>query len=108
MAAGNDSRRTHRRGRTGGNRLPDRPARRSTKARSLTLEREISEICLRIGVAEAVAAVVSAALKYQLADSDAEAALALQRCVCDVLSAQVDRLQVLAGTTGGLPGEIVT
>jgi hypothetical protein len=41
----------------------------------------------------AVAAVTVAALKFQAADSDADAALALQRCVCDVLAAQIDRLR---------------
>jgi hypothetical protein len=56
------------------------------------------DIRLRLGVAEAVAAVASAALRFQRADSDENVATAIQRCVCDVLSAQIDRLEaVIAG-----------
>jgi hypothetical protein len=40
--------------------------------------------------------VASAALKAQDADSDADAALVLQRSVGDVLDAQIERLDVLA------------
>jgi hypothetical protein len=58
----------------------------------------LGDIRLRLGVVEAVAAVVSAALRYQGADSDGDAATALQRCVCDALSAEMDRLDsIIAG-----------
>jgi hypothetical protein len=58
----------------------------------------LGDIRLRLGVAEAVASIASAALKFQHADSDEDVATAIQRCVCDVLSAQIDRLEaVIAG-----------
>jgi hypothetical protein len=55
----------------------------------------LSDIRLRLGVAQAVATIASAALKFQGADSDEDVATAIQRCVCDVLSAQIDRLEVV-------------
>jgi hypothetical protein len=58
----------------------------------------LGDIRLRLGVAEAVAAIASLALKFQKADADEDVATAIQRCVCDVLSAQIDRLEaVIAG-----------
>ena len=58
----------------------------------------LGDIRLRLGVAEAVANIASAALRFQGADSDEDVATAIQRCVCDVLSAQIDRLEaVIAG-----------
>jgi hypothetical protein len=45
-----------------------------------------------------VATIASAALKFQGADFDEDVAIAIQRCVCDVLSAQIDPLEaVIAG-----------
>jgi hypothetical protein len=38
----------------------------------------------------AVAACIVMVLKAQGSDSDAEAAVALQRCVCDALSVQIE------------------
>jgi hypothetical protein len=55
----------------------------------------LGDIRLRLGVAEAVATIASAALKFQGADSDEDVATAIQRCVCDVLSAQIDLLEVV-------------
>jgi hypothetical protein len=79
---------TGRRGRTVGNR-PSPPDQRSS---STQLATALKEIRSRVDIAAAVAAIVVATLKAQHADSDAEIALALQRCVCDVLADQSDRL----------------
>jgi hypothetical protein len=58
----------------------------------------LGDIRLHLGVAEAVAAIASTALKFQGADCDEDVATAIQRCVCDVLSAQIARLEaVIAG-----------
>jgi hypothetical protein len=61
----------------------------------------LGDIRLRLGVAEAVAAIASAALRFPGADSDEDAATAIQRCVCDVLAAQIDRLDAVIA--GGVP-----
>jgi hypothetical protein len=69
-----------------------------TNPKELPIRAVLGDIRLRLGVAEAVAAIASAALRCQGADSDEDAATALQRCVCDVLAAQIDRLDaVIAG-----------
>jgi hypothetical protein len=58
----------------------------------------LGDIRLRLGVAEAVATIASAALKFQGADFDKDVTTAIQRCVSDVLLAQIDRLEaVIAG-----------
>jgi hypothetical protein len=61
----------------------------------------LGDIRLRLEVAEAVAAIASAALRFQNADSDEDAATVLQRCVCDVLAAQINRLDAVIA--GGVP-----
>jgi hypothetical protein len=96
MAARNDSRRTRRRGRTVGNRPQNHPALPGQLRSSSALNIALKEIRARLDVAAAVATVVCGALKAQRADSDIEAATALQRCVCDVLFEQSERLARIA------------
>jgi hypothetical protein len=55
------------------------------------------DIHLRLETAMAAATICSTALKAQHADSDQDAALVLQRCGCDALSVQIDRLGVVQG-----------
>jgi len=55
------------------------------------------DIHLRLETAMAAATICSTALKAQHADSDQDAALVLQRCACDALSVQIDRLGVVQG-----------
>jgi hypothetical protein len=62
----------------------------------------LTDIRLRLEVAAAVAAVTSVALKSQKADSDEDAAIVLQRCVCDALAEQIERLKdVIAKASAG-------
>jgi hypothetical protein len=96
MAARNHSRRTRRRGRTVGNRPQRLPAPANERLSSTALGIALKEVRSHIDVAGAVAAIVVAALKAQHADSDTEAAVALQRCVCDVLAAESERLAQLS------------
>jgi hypothetical protein len=56
----------------------------------------LSDIGLRLKVAMAATVVCGAALKSQNADSDADAAVVLQRCVADELDRQIERLDILA------------
>ena len=98
MAGRNHSRST-RRGRPVGDARP-RPRPTAPRTRALTARNrtELSDIRLRIDISAAVAAIVAQALRGQRADSDLEAATALQRCVCDVLAVQSARLQrIIAG-----------
>jgi hypothetical protein len=98
MATRNDSRGTRRIGRSGGNRPrthPERPAPgrvsmiRCGSLQAFSAPATLVDIGFRLEIVAAVAAVTVAASKSQPADADA----ALQRCVCEVLAVQIDRLR---------------
>ena len=70
--------------------------RRSPKPASDAANQEaLSDIRRRLEVAMAVTTCISASLAAQHADTDADAALALQRCVADELDRQIERLDSL-------------
>lgn len=55
----------------------------------------LAEVRQRLEVASAVAAVTCAALRSQAADADHDAATTLQRHVCDELSRQIEKLNLI-------------
>jgi len=57
----------------------------------------LRDVRRQLKVAQAVVYVCSAALKHQNSDNDTDVALALQRCVGDVLDLQIEQLDVLIG-----------
>jgi hypothetical protein len=95
--AGGNRPRTHPAQSAAGRRSTLRPGRagRWTPAALATL----NDVRSRLELVASVVAVTSAALKSQAADSDYDAATTLQRCVCDVLAVQIERLDRLCRRT---------
>lgn len=78
-----------------------RPARRPPPS-NRAVQALLTGVRLRLETVTSCTVVVVAALKAQNADADLDAALVLQRCVCNPLSVQIQAIEsALAG--GGVP-----
>jgi len=84
-------------------RTPARSVRPSSKSRSRPARRSspsnhadqalLTGVRLRLETVMACIVIVAAALRAQNADNDLDAALVLQRCVCDPLAVQIQALE---------------